>query len=74
MNQVFRVSRGSDFGKLVDGLDELKEFVRDNGPGRYRVDEIGADPFSSGHTSRRGGVVIAKRDGTIELDRDPWPE
>jgi hypothetical protein len=37
------------------------------------VDEIGADPLSSGHTSRRWGVVTAKPDGTIEVDRDPWP-
>jgi hypothetical protein len=74
LNQAYRISVGPYFAELVDSVEDLEEFALQNGHGRYRVDEIRADPFRSGHTSRRWGVVIARPDGTVSVDRDPWPE
>jgi hypothetical protein len=35
------------------------------------VDQISADPLPSGHTSRRWGVGIKSRDGSVVIERDP---
>jgi hypothetical protein len=37
-------------------------------PGRYSVDEIQAEPFPSGHTSRSWGRMIRDPDGRVEDD------
>jgi hypothetical protein len=73
MTHVYRISKGPDVGDILDSSESLELFARDHGPGRYHVDEISADPLPSGHSSRRWGVVIAKQDGTVSVDRDPWP-
>jgi hypothetical protein len=73
MSLVYRISKGPNFGETVDNVEGLEEYARQNGHGRYHVNEISPDPLRSGHTSRRWGVVIAKSDGTVEVDRDPWP-
>jgi hypothetical protein len=73
MSRAYRISDGPNFGEIVESVKDLEEFARQNGKGRYLVDEISADPFRNGHTSRRWGVVIAKPDGTVNIDRDPWP-
>jgi hypothetical protein len=39
--------------------------------GRYDVDEIRAEPFRSGHTSRQWGRMIRHLDGRVE--DEPWP-
>ena len=57
----------------ADSPEGVKRVLENLGPGRYHVDEFSADPFRSRHTSRRWGVVIAKPDGTVIFDRDPWP-
>jgi hypothetical protein len=57
-----------------DTIEYLKGFLRDLGPGRYSVDEIGAEPGASGHTSRRWGVLFKLQDGTILTEPDPWEE
>jgi hypothetical protein len=31
-------------------------------------------PLASGHTSRKWGTVIVTPDGTVVIDRDPWPQ
>ena len=61
-------------GEILDSIEPLKTFAGDNGPGRHHVDEITRDPFSSGRTSRRWGVVIGHADGTVTTDPDPWPK
>jgi hypothetical protein len=73
MSQIYRISQGRDFGEIIDSVAELEDFARQNGHGRYHVDETSADQFRSGHTSRHWGVAIAKPDGTVDADRDPWP-
>ncbi len=68
---VFRVSRrgkGIDDASTVDGAREVVRCLR---PGSYDVDEIRADPFPSGHTSRSWGRMIRHPDGRVE--DEPWP-
>jgi hypothetical protein len=55
-----------------DSIDYLKGFVADLEPGRYIVDEIRSEPGPSGHTSRRWGVLLKLKDGTIISKPDPW--
>jgi hypothetical protein len=55
---MFRVSHR---GKGIDDADTIegaRVIVRGQSPGRYDVDEIRAEPFPSGHTSRAwpGGI------------------
>jgi hypothetical protein len=73
MTHVYRISKGPDVGDILDSIESLELFARDHGPGRYHVDEIIADPLPSGNSYRRWGVVIAKQDGTVSVNRDPWP-
>ena len=73
MTHVYRVSKGPNVGDLLGSIESLVASARDHGPGRFHVDQISSDPLPSGHTSRRWGVVIAKTDGTVSVDRDPWP-
>jgi hypothetical protein len=42
-------------------------------PGRYHVGGVSADPLPSGDTSRRWEVGIKLDDGSIVIERDPWP-
>jgi hypothetical protein len=43
-------------------------------PGRYEVDEIRAEPFVSGHTSRSWGRMLRHPDGRVEDEPWPWDE
>lgn len=68
---VFRVSRdgkGIDDVRTIEGARAIVQAQR---PGAYDVDEIRADPFPSGHTSRSWGRMIRHRDGRVE--EEPWP-
>jgi hypothetical protein len=63
---MFRVThRGAaiDHAKTIDGALEI---VRGRPPRRYDVDEIRAEPFPSGHTSRSWGRLIRHPDGRVE--------
>jgi hypothetical protein len=57
-----------------DTIEYLKCFLGDLEPGRYTVDEISAEPGSTGHTSRRWGVLFRLQDGMILTEPDPWEE
>ncbi len=46
---MFRVSRGQT-GFDADSLEQAPELLRREEPRLYRVDEIRAEPFPSGHT------------------------
>jgi hypothetical protein len=72
MTRRFRISKGQHLGELVDDVEELESFARQNGLGRYHVDEISSDPLPSGHTSRRWGVGFKDKNGTIAIEPDPW--
>jgi hypothetical protein len=58
----------------VDQVEAIEPAIRSRNPRRYRVDEISADPLSSGHTPRRWGGGIEHGDGAVVLDHDPWFE
>jgi hypothetical protein len=73
MSRVYRVTKGQDVGEVVDSIRAVEAFARDNGPGRYHVDEHSADPFpGSKSTARAWGSVIHHRDGQVVLDPIPW--
>ena len=74
MPSVYRISKGSGAGGLVDSVEAIEDFARQHGPGKYHVDEVGSDPLASGHTSRKWGTVIVTPDGTVVIDRDPLPD
>lgn len=70
---MFRVShKGKGIGD-ADTVEGAREIVRGEPLGRYDVDEIPAEPFASGHTSRRWGGRIKRPDGIVSLEPDPWP-
>jgi hypothetical protein len=48
---MFLITRGES-GFDSDTIERAREIVRSAKPGRYHVDEIRADSFPSGHTSR----------------------
>ncbi len=68
---MLRVTRG-ETGFDADTLDQARERLRDDKPGLYRVDEIRADPFPSGHTSRAWRGLIRHADGRVEDEPHPW--
>jgi hypothetical protein len=70
---MFRISqRGCDPIVDVDQVGEIEPAIRSSESGRYHIDEIAADPLSSGHTSRRWGIGIRLADGAVLLELDPW--
>ncbi|HZW33453.1 MAG TPA: hypothetical protein VFF52_22230 [Isosphaeraceae bacterium] len=58
----------------VDSVEAVDGALRADGPGRYHVDEISADPLLSGDTRRRWGTAIKRPDGAVTSDPDPWPD
>jgi hypothetical protein len=70
---MFRVShKGEGIGD-VDTIESVREIVRGQPAGRFDVDEIRAEPFASGHTSRAWGQMIRHPNGRIEDESWPWP-
>jgi hypothetical protein len=69
---MFRISRG-DSGFDCDKLERAREALRGAKPGRFHDDEIRAEPFASGHTSRAWGSLIRHADGRVEDEPHPWP-
>ena len=71
---MFRVSHRGEGIDDADNIEGARKIVRGQAPGRYDVDEIQAEPFPSGHTSRQWGRLILHPDGRVEDDPDPWPD
>jgi hypothetical protein len=67
---MFRISRRDD-GFDADFIDRAREILRQAEPDRYRVDEIRAVPFPSGHTSRAWGRLICEYDGSAAEEPHP---
>ena len=68
---MFRVShQGKHIGD-ADSIESAREIVRGEQPGHYDVEEIQAEPFPSGHTSRRWGRLVRHPYGQVE--DEPWP-
>jgi hypothetical protein len=64
---MFRISNGTSTIIDVAQVDGIEPAIRQGKPGRYQVDEISADPLPSGHTSRRWGIAIRRKDGSVDL-------
>jgi hypothetical protein len=70
---MFRISNSrSDKFVDVDTVGAIGDVIRSSNPGRYHVDEIGADLLPSGPTARRWGVGIKWADGSVAIEPDPW--
>jgi hypothetical protein len=75
MTHVYRISKGLDVGDIVDSIESLQAFARDNCPGRYLVDEHSLDPLPGTKSSAKAwGSVIHYQDGYVALDPIPWGE
>jgi hypothetical protein len=68
---MFRISQRGEGIDDADTIEGAKQVVSGQPPGRYDVDEIRADPFPSGHTSRQWGRMIRHADGRVEDEL--WP-
>ena len=68
---MFRVGRGK-WGFDSDTLKRALEVLRREKPGRCHVDEIRAEPFASGDTSRAWGSLIRHAEGRVEGEAWPW--
>ena len=67
---MFRVCHRGDGIDDADTIEGARGIVQGQPTGRYDVDEIRAEPFPSGHTSRQWGRVIRHPDG---IEDEPWP-
>jgi hypothetical protein len=68
---VLRVSQRGDGIDDADTIEGARGILQGQPPGRYDVDEIRAQPFPLGHTSRSWGRMIRHLDGQVE--DEPWP-
>ena len=68
---MFRVSHKGEGIEDAASIEGVREIVRGQTAGRYDVEEIRAEPFPSGHTSRSWGRMIRHQDGRVE--DEPWP-
>jgi hypothetical protein len=69
---MFRVSRKSEGIEDADTIDGAWKIVRGQpSGGRYDVDEIRAEPFPAGYTSRSWGRMIRRSD--CRAKDEPWP-
>jgi hypothetical protein len=71
---MFRVSRQGGGIDDADAIEGARGIVRGQPAGRYDVDEIRAEPFPSGHTSRQWGHLIRHSDGRVEDEPNPWSD
>jgi hypothetical protein len=74
MRRTYRISKGPNFGEIVDSVRKLEQFARRNGIGHYNVDQVSSEPFQSGRTFRKWGKVIVAPNGAVIFDRDPRPD
>jgi hypothetical protein len=75
MSRVYRVSKSPEVGEVVDSVQSAEAFARENGPGRYHVDEHAADYLPGSKSSARAwGNVIHQPGGHVVLEPHPWTE
>jgi hypothetical protein len=71
---LFRVSHKGEGIDDADSIEGARQVVWGQPPDRYDVDEIRAEPFASGHTSRSWGRMIGRADGRVEDEPLPWEQ
>jgi hypothetical protein len=61
---------------VFGGLAELVKAARENGRGRYHVDEFAAagEAIPSGHTVREWGMITHQANGQIISEPLAWPD
>jgi hypothetical protein len=70
MPHVYRVSKDSGVGVLVDSIPAAEALVREYGPGRYQIDEHASEPFEASTAKARGwGTIIHQPDGRLAVKR-----
>ena len=75
MSRLYPIPQVPDVGDLVDSVESLEEFARENGPGRYHVEEHAAESLPGSKSSARAwGTVIHHTDGQVVLEPRPWDE
>jgi hypothetical protein len=75
MPSIYHIGQsGRELMTDVGTVEAVEGAIRAGKPGRYHIDRISAEPLPSGHTSRRWGVEINRRDRSVTLDLDPWPD
>jgi hypothetical protein len=68
---IYRISQpGREPITNVDAVEAVGRAIRNGEPGRFHVDEIGAEPLQSWHTNRQWGVEFERPDGTVALPSD----
>jgi hypothetical protein len=68
---MFRVThRGEEIGS-ADTIEDARQIVAGQLPGRYDVDELPGGPFPNGDKWLAWGHLIRQPDG--QLEDDPWP-
>jgi hypothetical protein len=68
---MFRVGHKGEAIDDADTIEGAREIVQGQPPGRYDIDEIRAEPFPTGHTSRGWGHLIQHQDGRVEDEPHP---
>jgi hypothetical protein len=75
MPHIYRISRGLNVGDIVDSVESLEAFARDNGRGCFHVDEHAADFLPGSKSSARAwGNVIDHNDGQVVPEPHSWDE
>jgi hypothetical protein len=75
MPTIYRITH-PDRDEITDvgSIEAIEKAIRSGEPGRYHIDQISSEPIASGHASRRWGKAMRRPDGSMILDRDPWPD
>jgi hypothetical protein len=75
MDSAYRVSKSPEVGDVVDSSPAVEAFARENGPGRYYVDENAAVSLPGSMSSVGAwGNVIHHKDSRVVLEPRPWDE
>jgi hypothetical protein len=70
---MYRISRdGHEPIVDVDQIEAIEPALWSKPMAHYHIDEIAADPLSSGHSSGRWSVGIKRMDGSIVIEPDSW--
>ena len=57
---------------VAASISAIGQVLRTAKPGRYRVEEISADPPAEGSTTKRWGTVTKGHDQSVVIEPDPW--
>lgn len=69
---MYRVSHNIEDIGHAETIDDAREIVRREPPGRFVIVEVRPEPFPSGHTVRAWGRMWKYPDGRIEDEAWPW--